>query len=58
MKQDAALVAGIDGERIGRSRRRPEPPVSFFEFWPGWLFYASVNFGPSGGLWHDVPVSR
>jgi hypothetical protein len=19
--------------------------------WPGWLFYASVNFGPNGGLW-------
>ncbi len=23
--------------------------------WPGWLFYASVNFGPDGGLWHDLP---
>jgi alpha-L-rhamnosidase len=23
--------------------------------WPGWLFYASVNFGPNGGLWHDMP---
>ncbi len=23
--------------------------------WPGWQFYASVNFGPSGGLWHDLP---
>ena len=23
--------------------------------WPGWLFYASVNFGPEGGLWHDLP---
>jgi hypothetical protein len=22
--------------------------------WPGWLFYASVNFGPNGGLWHDL----
>ncbi len=24
--------------------------------WPGWNFYASVNFGPSGGLWHDFPA--
>ena len=23
--------------------------------WPGWQFYASVNFGPYGGLWHDLP---
>jgi hypothetical protein len=23
--------------------------------WPGWQFYASVNFGPSGGLWRDLP---
>ena len=23
--------------------------------WPGWQFYASVNFGPNGGLWHDLP---
>ncbi|MHB1036591.1 MAG: glycosyl hydrolase [Pirellulales bacterium] len=23
--------------------------------WPGWLFYASVNFGPEGGLWRDLP---
>jgi hypothetical protein len=42
MKQEAALVAQIDGERIGRSRRRPDPPVSFFEFWPGWLFYLPI----------------
>lgn len=24
--------------------------------WPGWQFYASVNFGPAGGLWHDLPA--
>lgn len=24
--------------------------------WPGWLFYASVHFGPQGGLWHDLPA--
>jgi hypothetical protein len=24
--------------------------------WPGWQFYASVNFGPQGGLWRDLPV--
>ncbi len=23
--------------------------------WPGWQFYAAVNFGPSGGLWRDLP---
>jgi hypothetical protein len=23
--------------------------------WPGWQFYAAVNFGPDGGLWHDLP---
>jgi hypothetical protein len=24
--------------------------------WPGWQFYAAVNFGPYGGLWHDLPA--
>ncbi|HEX4797607.1 MAG TPA: glycosyl hydrolase [Humisphaera sp.] len=24
--------------------------------WPGWQFYAAVNFGPTGGLWHDLPA--
>jgi hypothetical protein len=24
--------------------------------WPGWQFYASVNFGPNGGLWKDLPA--
>ncbi len=24
--------------------------------WPGWLFYASVHFGPGGGLWQDLPA--
>jgi len=24
--------------------------------WPGWLFYAAVNFGPNGGIWHDLPA--
>jgi hypothetical protein len=23
--------------------------------WPGWQFYASVNFGPQGGFWKDLP---
>jgi hypothetical protein len=22
--------------------------------WPGWLFYAAVDFAPNGGLWHDL----
>ena len=24
--------------------------------WPGWQFYASVNFSPDGGLWKDLPA--
>ncbi|MGH7995375.1 MAG: glycosyl hydrolase [Opitutaceae bacterium] len=24
--------------------------------WPGWQFYAAVNFGPNGGIWHDLPA--
>jgi lysophospholipase L1-like esterase len=24
--------------------------------WPGWQFYASVNMGPNGGLWRDMPA--
>jgi len=24
--------------------------------WPGWLFYASVNLGPEGGLWENLPA--
>jgi hypothetical protein len=24
--------------------------------WPGWQFYAAVNFGPTGGLWRDLPA--
>ena len=24
--------------------------------WPGWQFYASVNFSPEGGLWKDLPA--
>ena len=23
--------------------------------WPGWLFYASTNFGPSNTFWRDLP---
>jgi hypothetical protein len=23
--------------------------------WPGWQFYAAINFGPEGGLWPDLP---
>jgi len=35
MKLDAAL-------RLAQPARSPEQPVSFFEFWPGWLFYTPV----------------
>lgn len=24
------------------------------ESWPGWLFYASTNFGPSNSFWRDI----
>ena len=24
--------------------------------WPGWLFYASTDMGPNGGLWRDLPA--
>jgi hypothetical protein len=24
--------------------------------WPGFVFYAAENFGPQGGLWHDLPA--
>jgi len=24
--------------------------------WPGWLFYASTNFGPSNSFWRDFPA--
>ncbi len=36
MSVDAALV------QANRGARPEPPPVSFFEFWPGWLFYAPV----------------
>jgi hypothetical protein len=37
MKEDVIIA-----DRIGQTRRKPEPPVSFFEFWPGWLFYLPI----------------
>jgi hypothetical protein len=24
--------------------------------WPGWQFYASVNFSPYNSIWHDIPA--
>jgi hypothetical protein len=24
--------------------------------WPGWMFYAAVNFGPTNTLWNDFPT--
>jgi hypothetical protein len=32
---------GLSWAKLTRSNRAPNP-VSFFEFWPGWLFYAPV----------------
>jgi hypothetical protein len=26
------------------------------EKWPGWLFYASVHFGPTNSFWNDFPA--
>lgn len=34
-----ASLAGVFG---APGRDKTKPPVSFFEFWPGWLFYAPV----------------
>jgi len=27
-----------------------------YESWPGWLFYAETNFGPSNTFWKDLPA--
>ena len=35
MKLDTAL-------RIATPARKPDRPLSFFEFWPDWLFYGPV----------------
>lgn len=29
------------------------PPA---ETWPGWIFYASVHFGPTNPIWNDFPA--
>jgi hypothetical protein len=26
------------------------------ETWPGWMFYASVHFGPTNSFWYDFPA--
>lgn len=50
MSSDAALA------QAGR-RSRPEPPVSFFEFWPSWLFYTPVVLHCAAlGLRHLSPA--
>ncbi|HYP15235.1 MAG TPA: glycosyl hydrolase [Bryobacteraceae bacterium] len=32
----------------------PFSPTS--EAWPGWMFYASVHFGPTNSFWNDFPI--
>ena len=47
---DTFLLSGINHMFLHGIPYSPEDAP-----WPGWLFYASVNFGPNGGLWHDLP---
>jgi len=47
---DWLFLAGVDQLVFhGVPYSPPQAP------WPGWQFYASVNFGPQGGLWRDLP---
>lgn len=47
---DQLLVAGIN--HVFYHGIAYSPPA---EPWPGWLFYASTNFGPSNSFWRDFP---
>jgi hypothetical protein len=48
---DALFLAGVNHIFFHGIPYSPENAV-----WPGWQFYAAVNFGPQGGLWHDLPA--
>ena len=42
MSETSLDISRRAGFGWARFRRRQNSPVSFFEFWPGWLFYAPV----------------
>ncbi|MGA2232799.1 MAG: glycosyl hydrolase, partial [Tepidisphaeraceae bacterium] len=46
---DYLLLSGINHMLFHGMAYSPEDAP-----WPGWLFYASVDFNPNGGLWHDM----
>src|SRR5262249_49844454 len=48
---DFLFLAGVNHQFLHGIPYSPEDAA-----WPGWNFYASVNFGPYGGLWHDFPA--
>ncbi|HEY4329794.1 MAG TPA: glycosyl hydrolase, partial [Phycisphaerae bacterium] len=48
---DFLFLAGVNHMFLHGIPYSPEDAA-----WPGWNFYASVNFGPYGGLWRDFPA--
>lgn len=47
---DLMFVSGVN--RVGFHGTPYSPQEAE---WPGWLFYASVNMSPSGGIWREMP---
>jgi len=47
---DALLAAGVNHILFHGIAYSPAE-----ETWPGWLFYASTNFGQTGSFWKDLP---
>jgi len=47
---DALLVSGINHVFFHGMAYSPKDAL-----WPGWLFYASTNFAPTGSFWRDIP---
>jgi len=47
---DALFVAGVNHVFFHGTAYSPKDSP-----WPGWLFYASTNFGPTGSFWRDLP---
>ncbi|MFC1509836.1 glycosyl hydrolase, partial [Candidatus Omnitrophota bacterium] len=47
---DALFVSGINHVYFHGIAYSPKEAA-----WPGWLFYASTNFGQSNPFWHDLP---
>ena len=49
---DRFFLAGIN--HIVLSSGVPNTPADVP--WPGWMIYWAPDFGPDGGLWHDLPA--